>query len=652
MTLASSGRTPAATPGTPGRSPSCRSPFGPVKARVLALAAAWLVATSLAGNGAMAQQVSSNDPPQYGPYNATFLPGGQGLRFPISNVHDTVLLPSSPWTLSCWFNAQEPVSGLQILAGLGNVSDEYPRLLALRAGQVVLWDGVGNQLTGPATFRPGEWHRVTATFDGSTFHLYSDGAPVASGPLVQGSAIPVLQLAPPVIVADQAAHFGGSIASFVVLRRALSDAEVKATQQHPPAFAVLDYDQGSKPWPFQTRGQAGYLGPQDPAQRPTGSAPLGAPVAIKRPAVGESLQPGQPGTWTFNDGWTLREAPLIQATGAQLSAATFSDAGWMRATVPGTVLTTMIDDGIYPDPYYGLNNLAIPETLNKQSYWYRNSFSVPAAIGSALSVDGKPFDGKAAGAHVELTFQGINYEAEVWLNGTRLGSVKGAFIRGTFDITGVLKPGQKNVLAVRITPPPHPGIPQEQSILGGPGENGGAMELDGPTFLATEGWDWLPAIRDRDSGIWQPVTLTLTQALTLGDPKIVTTFHDHDTTEAAIEISVPVRNQSDRPVEATIHATFDTVTVEKRVIVAPGTTDVKLLPAEFPQLNVQHPRLWWPNGYGKPELYTLKLEARTGDHVSDTHTLRFGVREVSYELSLLDATGHLRRVEFTPRPKS
>ncbi len=599
--------------------------------------------------GVQAQQPPGNDPAQYapaqyGPYNATFLPGGQGLRLPMSDAHDTVLLPGSPWTISCWFNPQEPVTGLQILAGLGNVSDEYPRFLALRAGQVVLWDGAGNQLAGPATLKPGEWHGITATFDGATFHLYSDATAVAAGRLAQGTASPLLQLAPPVIVADQAAHFGGSIASFVVLRRALSGAEVKSDYQHPPAFNVIDYDQGSKPWPFQTRGQAGYQGPQDPAQRPIGKVPPGQPVALKRPPVGESLQPTLPGTWAFRNGWTLREAPLTRAGGPELSSPAFSDAGWMRATVPGTVLTTMIDDGIYPDPYYGLNNLAIPETLNKQDYWYRNAFNVPAAMGAALS----PSQGAAGGAHVELTFQGINYEAEAWLNGTRLGSIKGAFIRGAFDVTALLKPGQRNVLAVRIAPPPHPGIPQEQSILGGPGENGGAMELDGPTFLATEGWDWLPAMRDRDSGIWQPVTLTVTQALSLGDPQVVTTFRNHDTAQAAVAITVPVRNRSNRPVETVLHVSIDSIAIDKPVTVPPGLTDVQLLPAEFPQLNLQHPRLWWPNGYGQPELYTLSLEARTGAVVSDLRTLRFGIREVSYELSLLDATGHLRRVEFTP----
>jgi hypothetical protein len=199
----------------------------------------------------------------------------------------------------------------------------------------------------------------------------------------------------------------------------------------------------------------------------------------------------------------------------------------MRATVPGTVLTTMV---FIPSRTFGLNNMVIPESLNKQDYWYRNEFTIPISIKLSTGDDAR---------HVELTFQGINYKAAAWLNGTLLGTIKGAFQRGSFDVTSLLKAGQKNVLVVGISPPPHPGIPQEQSVLGGPGENGGLMELDGPTFLATEGWDWIPAIRDRDSGIWQPVTLKVTRGLKLGDAQVVTSFPNHDLSQAALDISVP-----------------------------------------------------------------------------------------------------------------
>ena len=218
--------------------------------------------------------------------------------------------------------------------------------------------------------------------------------------------------------------------------------------------------------------------------------------------------------------------------------------------MPGTVLTTMIDRGVYPDPDYGLNNLAIPESLNKQDYWYRVEFRAPKS---------------ARGRRLTLTFEGINYEAAVWLNGQALGTIKGAFIRGRFDVTAVVKAEQSNVLAVRVSPPPHPGIPQEQSIKGGPGENGGLMCLDGPTFVATEGWDWIPAIRDRDTGIWQPVTLTSTSDVRIGDAQVVTTLPLPDTNRADVEITVPLENLSNSPVRGVLKASFGEILVRKPV---------------------------------------------------------------------------------------
>jgi hypothetical protein len=288
---------------------------------------------------------------------------------------------------------------------------------------------------------------------------------------------------------------------------------------------------------------------------------------------------------------------------------------------------------VYPDPDYGLNNLAIPESLNKQDYWYRVEFRAPKS---------------AAGRRLTLTFEGINYEARVWLNGQSLGSIKGAFIRGVFDVTDVVKNDQLNVLAVRVSPPPHPGIPQEQSVKGGPGENGGIMCLDGPTFVATEGWDWIPAVRDRNTGIWQPVTLTATGAVKIGDAQVVTSLPLPDTSRANVEITVPLENVSNAPVGGTLKASFGETTVTKQVTVAPGKSSLTLAPAEFSELTVQHPRLWWPNGYGKPELYTLQLSFMEGDSESDRKQLRFGIREITYELSLLDSAGHLRRLEYSP----
>ena len=301
---------------------------------------------------------------------------------------------------------------------------------------------------------------------------------------------------------------------------------------------------------------------------PVSLAPFGKPVVQPLPpANAPVLLPMGEKAWALRSHWKLTAAPAVSAAGSVISAPGFADAAWMHATVPGTVLTSMVDRGMYPDPDFGLNNMAIPESLNKQDYWYRIEFEAPRG---------------AAGQHTELTFLGINYAAEVWLNGQRVGDVRGAFIRGTFDVTPLLRAKGMNALAVRISPPPHPGIPQEQSVKGGPGENGGAMCLDGPTFVATEGWDWIPAIRDRNSGIWQDVVLTVTGQLTLGDAQVITHLPLPDTSSADVSIEVPVHNPSTQALQAKVHADFEGVSVDKMVTAAPGDTLVKLSAGRVP----------------------------------------------------------------------
>jgi hypothetical protein len=586
-----------------------------------------LLATSLA----YSQATVTNDPAFYGPFNAVFLSGGDGLKKPLKK-DDSVLRADLPWSLYGWMKPEEALTAPALVAGIGDPSEEFSRYLALDGQHVILWMGKDNSLSGPAALAPGKWHFLAATFDGDEFRLYSDGTQVANGKLDWGSVSPVLEIAPPSWPSPEWRHFGGTVASLMLVRRALGANEIKGLFEKPEDFSLIEFEEGSKPWPFETRAQAGYRAPQDPATIPRSRAPFSHPVA-KVVSARPALEANGNNQWTLAGGWKMIPAPEITADGATISQAAYSARDWLAATVPGTALTTLIDRGIYPDPDYGLNNLAIPETLNKQDYWYRTEFRAPKSI---------------AGRRLTLTFQGINYAAAVWLNGQPLGSIKGAFIRGVFDVSDSIKPNQDNVLAVRVSPPPHPGIPQEQSIKGGPGENGGAMCLDGPTFVATEGWDWIPAIRDRDTGIWQPVTLRATSTVKIGDAQVVTTLPLPDTSRADVEITVPLENLSNTSVSGTLKASFGDTLVAKQVTLAPGKNLVKLAPSEFSQLTVQHPRLWWPNGYGKPELYTLQLSFAEGNTESDTKQVRFGIREITYQLSLLDSTGQLRRLEYSP----
>src|SRR3984957_20659388 len=596
--------------------------------RLASVAVIWL---SLLSYG-MAQMPVTNDPPLYGPFNGVFLADGDGLHKALQK-DDSVLRADSSWSLYAWVRSEEAPKSPTLIAGMGEPTEEYPRYLGLDSGRLMLWVGKENALSGTASFTPGTWHFLAATFDGSEFHIFSDGSPVAQGKLDLGSVSPILYMAPALAPAPNWHHFGGKIAGLTLVRRALSGDEINQLAQQAMDFSLVEFEEGSKSWYLQTRNQAGYRAPQDGATMPRSKTPFSRPVTRNVAEQHNSLEPHGDNEWTLAGGWAMNAAPKVGATAETISEPGFSAKDWLTATVPGTALTTMIDRGIYPDPDYGLNNLAIPESLNKQDYWYRVEFKTPKA---------------ASGKRLTLTFDGINYKAAVWLNGQSLGTITGAFIRGVFDVTSIVKAGATNALAVRVSPPPHPGIPQEQSIKGGPGENGGMMCLDGPTFVATEGWDWIPAIRDRNTGIWQPVTLTATDVVEIGDAQVVTKLPLPDTSRADVEITVPLENLTNAPVKGTLSASFGETLVSKEIIVVPGKSSIRLASSEFSQLNVQNPRLWWPNGYGKQNLYTLKLSFADASGESDAKQVRFGMREITYELSLLDSTGHLRRLEYSP----
>lgn len=376
---------------------------------------------------------------------------------------------------------------------------------------------------------------------------------------------------------------------------------------------------------------------QPPDTLPVSRADNPVTPVIRKPKL---VQPGSPvlvgNDLIFNAGWEMIEAPKLKDTNTvALSEPGINTKDWYDATVPGTVLTTLVDQGVYPDPYYGLNNLAIPESLSRQDYWYRTEFVTPKTF---------------ADRELWLHFNGINYYAEIWLNGNYLGHITGAFTRGEFNVTPLIKPDATNVLAVMIVPPPDPGIPSEQSVKYGAGDNGGKLCVDSPTFVCTEGWDWIPGIRDRSSGIWQDVILHATGPVTIGDPQVITELPLPDISRAAVTIQTELSNASSAVQQGKLKGTFEGVKFEQPVILQAGETKmVSFTPANFPQLNLQHPRLWWPNGYGKPELYHLQLDFVTGKkNESDEKKLNFGIRELSYEFGLRMPDGKVQRFEYTP----
>jgi archaellum component FlaF (FlaF/FlaG flagellin family) len=360
---------------------------------------------------------------------------------------------------------------------------------------------------------------------------------------------------------------------------------------------------------------------------PKGNAPIVTTVPKARIEKQGILTLDKDNEYIISDGWDMIEAwktvskPILEAS------CDLTD--WYNATVPGTVLTTLVDQGIYPDPYIGLNNLQIPDTLCRMNWWYRVKFDLPNEF--------------EQNEYAQLLFNGINYKAQVWFNGRLIGDMIGAFKRGFFDVGHLLK-SKNNVLAIQIFPPNNPGIPHEANMENF-GPNGGVLSLDGPTFIATEGWDWMPAMKDRSIGIWQDVRLSSGGSVLIENPQVITDLPLPDTTKAAITIKAMLHNKS--KVAQTVHliGEIGNISVENEYQLEAGEQkNITLTPESFPQLVMNNPKLWWPNGYGNQPLYHLKLSTDKGSE----KTIRFGIREMSYEL-MVDVPDKLNsRIDYSP----
>lgn len=308
----------------------------------------------------------------------------------------------------------------------------------------------------------------------------------------------------------------------------------------------------------------------------------------------------------------MQDSSVVGATaGTTIASSSYNASSWYTATVPGTVLSTLVDNGIYPDPNYGENMLSIPDLANLQKrYWYYSTFTVSAA----------------AGQRVWLQIEGINYQAYIFLNGQSVGTMLGAFLGAKFDITSMVNLSGANYLAIKIRGNYNPGTYHSKQS-GSCGLNGGTMTQDGPSFIATQGWDWIPTIPDRSMGIWKPVYIKVTGPVAIRSPWIRTT--NVSASSATVPLQVTLVNPTSAAVTGTLNADIDgTIQFQATTVTVPANGSAT---GAFPTLTITNPRLWWPNGYGDPNLYTCNISfTPSGGTVSDTTTFAFGVRQFSY----------------------
>ena len=317
----------------------------------------------------------------------------------------------------------------------------------------------------------------------------------------------------------------------------------------------------------------------------------------------------------LNTGWKCQAIGKVKADGAKLSQAGYTIAGWLEATVPGTVLTTLINNHLEPDPFYGLNNQKIPDIYTtgreRYTYWFVRDFAGGAAL--------------HPGDQVWLDLRGVNYSCEVWVNGHRLnaGTKQGMFLRQSYNITAAFVAGM-NRLAVLVYPPDPVGNPN-----GGQGGDGEIARNMTNQYVA--GWDWIQSIPDRNTGIWDKVTIRRTGAVRIRNPHIVTEVPGirwpdaADQAPALLKVSAELENAGSVAVTGVLKYELEGQTVTVPVTLAAGaTTEVAL-----PEHQLLHPKLWWPNGYGEQAMYHPTLVFEMGGKASDAEPLDFGVRQLT-----------------------
>ena len=327
-----------------------------------------------------------------GPYNVTALEGGIGIVRPLA-AGSEVSAAATPWSMSGWIRWTRRQSGDVVVAVVGDsAAAGGGRGIFLANGELRASIAPGVTLRSSAQLQPDRWTAVALTYDGAVARLYVDGALRIARHASTTVVKPRIELAPTGIPAPTSTpsststggHFGGSLALFTFTPFAQSAAQIQSLARAKPDFSLLAFNVLGAGWPWQEHAWRGLQEPQDSWTLPHGNTPPSLPVAIA-PPPGSSAELRvterglrRPGVAILQH-WHLASAPSVDATGEQLSQASYRERDWYPAEVPGTVLTTLIARGVYPDPDYGLNNMAIPESLSRQDYWYRSVFDTPAA---------------------------------------------------------------------------------------------------------------------------------------------------------------------------------------------------------------------------------------------------------------------------------
>lgn len=328
-----------------------------------------------------------------------------------------------------------------------------------------------------------------------------------------------------------------------------------------------------------------------------------------------SFAASSPYVTELQDGWKMISSTKVAVADEKVSTPDFDTAGWYPVPhMPATVLQVLVDNDVYKDLYTG-TNLTKPGDLWKQDWWYRATFTAPANR-----------------EVYSLIFKGINYRADIWLNGHKIASkaqAVGMYNDFEFDVTDAIHAGAENVLAVKITP--------ERAL---------AQDIE----LADSWLDWInwkyigfqdpehkldiPFVPDRNAGVWKRVYLSSTGAVKIRNPYVASDLPLPALTPAALSVYCDLSNSTGKPVEGTLVGDISRpgkpeLHFERKVsLLRNETREIAITPQDVSQLSLPDPDLWWPYQWGEPNLYHLKLSFEITGADSDVQEIDFGIRKI------------------------
>lgn len=306
----------------------------------------------------------------------------------------------------------------------------------------------------------------------------------------------------------------------------------------------------------------------------------------------------------LKEGWCIHPSAGLQGNGQSVSSPDFNTKDWYKTSVPSTVMGALVRNKVYSDLFTGQNMKQADKKQFEKSWWYRTQFKVPAAAGKK---------------YYKLEFDGINYRANVWMNGKLVAgqdSIAGAFRQFQLDVTNFIKTGSDNVLAVEVIPP----VSGEPTI----------------GFV-----DWNPRPPDSNMGIWREVILKVSGDVSVGFPFVKSSIDLNTLKTADLTVTAELTNNTGSKVQGTLHGEACGVKFSRSISLNPHEKKIaEFSAAEFQQLRISNPRLWWTYNLGTPYLYTLKMKFEVNGKLSDKSETKFGIREVSDYLDEQDHRGY------------